>query len=86
MRYKKSLIIATFVTLLLSCLPATQAATAVVNPKILSVSVIGEVATIKWSSPKLPAKAYFEVEIKTKTTPVVRPGQTFRVRQTVPML
>ena len=35
------------------------------------MSVIGEVATIKWSSPKLPAKAYFEVEIKTKTTPVV---------------
>ena len=63
--------VVTLVALLLSCLPSSLAATAVIKPNITSVDVLGEVATIKWSSPKLPAKAYFEVEIKTRTTPAV---------------
>jgi len=70
-RYKNGLIVGTLVALLLSCLPSSLAATAVIKPNITSVDVLGEVATIKWSSPKLPAKAYFEVEIKTRTTPAV---------------
>ncbi len=71
MQYKNKTFAVTLAALLLGSLPTAQAATAVVKPNITSVAVIGEVATVKWSSPKLPAKAYFEVEIKTRTTPVV---------------
>ena len=66
---------AALAALLLNFIPTSLAATPVVKvvkPSVLSVEVIGESATIKWSSPKLPAKAYFEVELTNKSlTPSV---------------
>ena len=66
---------AALAALLLNFIPTSLAATPVVKvvkPSVLSVEVVGESATIKWSSPKLPAKAYFEVELTNKSlTPSV---------------
>ena len=66
---------AALAALLLNFIPTSFAATPVVKvvkPSVLSVEVVGESATIKWSSPKLPAKAYFEVELTNKSlTPSV---------------
>jgi hypothetical protein len=82
---------ATLAALLLSFIPSSQAAPTVVKvvkPSILSVEVVGEAVTIKWSSPKLPAKAFFEVELTRKTaTPsvsVIRAvGYRIRVRESL---
>lgn len=75
MQYKKLATAAALAALLLNFIPTSQAATPlvkVVKPSILSVEVVGESATIKWSSPKLPAKAFFEVEVTNKSlTPSV---------------
>ncbi len=81
----------TLAALLLSFIPSSEAAPTVVKvvkPSVLSVEVVGESVTIKWSSPKLPAKAYFEVELTRKTaTPsvsVIRATTTSLSRTLIP--
>ena len=82
---------ATLAALFFNLIPASYAATPVVKivkPSVLSVEVVGEAATIKWSSPKLPAKAYFEVELKSKgetpTVKVIRATTTSLSRVLIP--
>ena len=66
--------------LLSNLLPAAQAAPRVVKPKVLSVSVLAGTATVKWSSPKLPKGAFFEIEFSstfpTPFTRVIRSADT----------
>ena len=82
---------ATLAALFFNLIPASYAATPVVKivkPSVLSVEVVGETVTIKWSSPKLPGKAYFEVELKSKgetpTVKVVRATTTSLSRVLIP--
>ena len=91
MRYKNMAISATLAALFFNLIPASYAATPVVKivkPSVLSVEAVGETVTIKWSSPKLPAKAYFEVELKSKgetpTVKVIRATTTSLSRVLIP--
>lgn len=65
MKYRDKVIFATLVSVLFSFFPAAEAATPVVKAKVLSVTVVGKAATVKWSAPKLPKGAYFEVEFSS---------------------
>ena len=91
MQYKKLATTAALAALLLNFIPSSYAAPTVVKvvkPSVLSVEVVGESATIKWSSPKLPAKAFFEVELTNKSaTPsvsVIRSTSTSLSRTLIP--
>ena len=65
MKYNGKVIFATLVALLFNFFPAAQAANPVVKTKVLSVSVVGKDATVKWSAPKLPKGAFFKVEFSS---------------------
>ncbi|MBF8252899.1 MAG: putative Ig domain family [Actinobacteria bacterium] len=62
MKYKDKVILATLVSMLFNFFPAAQAATPAVKAKVLSVSVVGKLATVTWSAPKLPKGAFFVIE------------------------
>lgn len=62
MKYRDKAIFATLVSVLFNFFPAAEAATPVVKANVLSVTVAGKAATVKWSAPKLPKGAFFEVE------------------------
>ncbi|MTA80623.1 MAG: hypothetical protein F2954_04700, partial [Actinobacteria bacterium] len=62
MKYSKKVSLACLLALVSSFFPAAEAATPVVKAKVLSVTVVGKAATVKWSAPKLPKGAFFEIE------------------------
>jgi len=61
-KYREKVIFATLVAVLFNFFPVAQAATPAVKAKVLSVSVVGKLATVTWSAPKLPKGAFFVVE------------------------
>ena len=73
MKSNNKVILAALIALLSHSTPAAEAAKAPIKPKVLGVTVVSGTATVKWSSPKLPKGAFFEIQFTSSfPTPFVR--------------
>ena len=73
MKPSNKVILAALMALLSHSVPAAEAAKAPKKPMVLNVTVVSGTATVKWSSPKLPKGAFFEIEFSsTFPTPFIR--------------